>query len=131
MIDHSSIFLDKAEESLTGAESELANGRFHNTANRAHYACFQAAIHALLRAGVRPSGGQWSHAFVPAQFDGLLINRRKLYPAELRGALSRNYQLREAADYHDDLVTRTEASRALIRARGFVQAVGGRGGGDR
>jgi uncharacterized protein (UPF0332 family) len=81
--------------------------------------------------GIRPSDGQWGHAFVPAQFDGLMINRRKPYPAELRGVLSRNYQLREVADYHDDLVTCTEASPALIRARGFVQAVGGRGGEDR
>src|SRR5205823_6359850 len=42
---------DKALESLAGAESELANGRYNNAANRAYYACFQAAIAALQRAG--------------------------------------------------------------------------------
>lgn len=32
-------FLAKALESLQGAESELANKRYNNAANRAYYAC--------------------------------------------------------------------------------------------
>src|SRR3712207_2798818 len=91
--------LTKARESLLGAESEFANGRYNNAANRAYYACFQAAVAALLRAGIRPRGDQWSHAFVPAQFDGQLIYRRKLYPTELRNVLERAYALRQKADY--------------------------------
>ena len=47
--EYRTIFLDKAAESFAGAESELANGRFNNCANRCYYACFQAAIVALLR----------------------------------------------------------------------------------
>jgi uncharacterized protein (UPF0332 family) len=125
MTDLSETFLAKAEESLAGAESEYANGRYNNSASRCHYACFQAAINALIHAGVRPSGeaGQWSHAFVPAQFDGQLINRRKLYPTELRGVLARNYALRQTADCGESLITSTEASRALRRTRAFVGAV--------
>jgi len=90
-----------------------------------YYSCFQAAISALLRAGIRPAGGggQWSHAFVPAQFDGQLINRRKRYPTDLRGVLGWTYALRESADYQAHLVTRAEATGALRRARRFVQAV--------
>ena len=42
-----SVYLAKAEESLLGAASELAQGRYNNSVNRAYYACFQAAIAAL------------------------------------------------------------------------------------
>jgi len=127
MIDTSLLFLEKALESLAGADSEYANDRYNNCANRCYYACFQAAIVALSRAGIRPRGasGEWGHAFVPAQFDGELINRRKLYPSELRGTLNRTYKLRSKADYEAVVVTQTEASRALRRTRGFVDAVSG------
>jgi uncharacterized protein (UPF0332 family) len=131
MINIDSLFLEKASESLAGAESELANDRYNNCANRTYYACFQAAIVALTRAGVTPRGasGEWSHAFVPAQFDGELINRRKLYPPELRGTLNRTYKLRSKADYEAGVVSQTEASRALRRAQAVIAAV--RGGDQR
>lgn len=45
-------YLQKAVESLLGAESECANQRFSNCANRAYYAAFQAAISALIRESV-------------------------------------------------------------------------------
>lgn len=121
-------FLDKALESLAGAESELVNGRYNNCANRCYYACFQAAIVALQHAGIRPRRDQWSHGFVPAQFNGELIYRRKLYPTELRSVLERNFALRQKADYHEDVVTYTEANRALGRTRSFIQAIQERGG---
>ena len=118
------LLIAKFVESLAGAESEFAHGRFNNCANRCYYAAFQAAITALLRAGIRPVGGdQWAHAFVPAQFDGQLVNRRKLYPADLRGVLARNYDLRRRADYADDSVSEVEAARGLRRTRLFVQTI--------
>jgi uncharacterized protein (UPF0332 family) len=122
-------YLDKALESLAGAESEFANDRYNNTANRAYYAVFQAAIAALQQAGIQPARDAWSHEFVPAQFDGVLINRRHLYPTELRGVLSRNAGIRLSADYDEDPVTKTEASRALRRSRTFVHAIQMGGGG--
>ena len=103
-------YLLKAIESLAGAESEFAAGRFNNCANRCYYACFQAAIVALERENIRPSGGNWSHAFVPSQFDGLLIHRRKRYPAGLRGTLTDMYSLRVTADYSREHVTRADAN---------------------
>jgi uncharacterized protein (UPF0332 family) len=125
MMAQSDLFLDKAQASLGGAESEFAASRYNNCANRCYYACFQAAIAALRWAGIRPSGasGEWSHAFVPAQFDGLLIGRRKPYPAELRSTLARNYALRQVADCHDDVVTQSAAARALRRTREFVRSI--------
>lgn len=123
MIERASLFLEKAVESLMGAESELATRRYNNTANRCYYACFQAALHALNQAGLRPQGEQWSHEAVPGAFDGQLINRRKLHSANLRGVLDRNHLLRLKADYRQDLVTETEATRALRRAHAFVAAI--------
>ena len=128
MIEREYPFLNKAVESLIGAESEFSNQRYNNTANRAYYACFQAAIAALQRAGIRPSREEWSHEFVPSQFDGVLINRRHLYPTELRGVLNRNAGLRLSADYDEDPVTQTEANRALRRSRAFVGAIQTEGG---
>jgi uncharacterized protein (UPF0332 family) len=125
MMAQGDLFLDKARESLAGAASAFTAGHYNNCANRCYYACFQAAIAALRLAEIRPRGasGEWSHAFVPAQFDGLLIGRRKLYSAGLRGTLARNYALRQVADYADDVVTQSAASRALRRTRELVEAV--------
>jgi uncharacterized protein (UPF0332 family) len=124
------IYRDKARESLAGAESELANGRYNNCANRCYYACFQSAVYALMGAGFQPRGprGQWGHDYVQAEFIGQLINRRKFYPSALREILERTYTLRQTADYQRDQVTETQASRAVRRAREFVASVDARGG---
>jgi uncharacterized protein (UPF0332 family) len=121
------IYLIKATESIQTAESEFANGRYNSCANRCYYACFQAAIAALLSEGIRPRG-QWNHAFVHGQFVGGLINQRHLYNTELRRVLSDNQSLRDKADYRAELVTATQAGRALRRTRTFVAAIRQRGG---
>jgi uncharacterized protein (UPF0332 family) len=121
------IYLTKAIESLLTVESEFVNGRYNSCANRCYYACFQAAITALLIAGICPSG-QWNHPFVQAQFVGVLINQRKRYDAQLRRVLADNQSLCDKADYRPELVTATQASRALRRTRLFVTAIRQRGG---
>ncbi len=105
------------------AESEFGNRRHDNAASRAYYACFQAAIAALQQAGIQARGSKWGHDFVPSEFEGRLIYRQKLYPTEVRGILGRLYPLRETADYDENVVSRTEAERALRRARLFVMAI--------
>jgi uncharacterized protein (UPF0332 family) len=125
VMEFDDVFLDKAQESLDGAQSEFINSRYNNCANRCYYACFQAAIYALIKAGVQtPSRvGQWGHDFVQAQFNGQLINRRKLYPTSLRGLLEQNYRLRQAADYKRERVTEVRAARAVSRTEQFLEAV--------
>ena len=123
MEDDITIYLAKAAESLQSAESEFANGRYNSCANRCYYACFQAAIAALLREGIRPRG-QWNHEFVQAQLVGVLINQRKRYDRELRRVLADNQILRDQADYRPELVTATQASRALRRSRMLVAPFG-------
>ncbi len=129
VIDLSDDFLIKAEESLAGAECELANGRFNNCANRCYYAVFQAAIHALVQAGIRPPGrdAEWSHEFVRSNFVGLLVNRRKIYPTSLRTVLEQNRALRRTADYKRDRVSEVQAQRAVRRTRELLAAVRERG----
>src|SRR5215475_11289319 len=127
MEDDITIYLAKASESMLTAKSEFVNGRYNSCANRCYYACFQAAIAALLREGIRPRG-QWSHEFVQGQFVGVLINQRHLYDRELRRVLADNQSLRDKADYRAELVTATQAGRALRRSRTFVATLRQRGG---
>ena len=119
----------KAAESLASAEADFAAGRFNGCANRAYYACFQAAVAALARDDIRPSGrdGQWSHTFVQSRFVGQPINRRHRYPTGLREILTENRTLRQKADYEQEGVTRVQAERCLRRARGFARATQGGG----
>lgn len=122
------VFLAKARESLAGARSEASNRRYNNSANRCYYACFQAAVAALLREGISPSGAQWEHRFVQSQFAGQLINRRKLFPAAFGDVCTGLFEIRRVADYRGTNVGATVANRALRRATGFVEAVQARGG---
>jgi uncharacterized protein (UPF0332 family) len=122
MDDDIAAYLAKASESLLTAESEFAHGRYNSCANRCYYACFQAAIAALIRESIQPHG-KWSHESVQAQFTGQLINRRKRFGAELGRGLIENRTLRERADYQPVSVSQIQASRALGRARTFVTVV--------
>jgi len=125
MIEPTGPFLIKAQKSLAGAESEFNNGRYNNCANRCYYACFQAAIHALLGKRVRPRGkqGRWEHGFVQSEFADKLINRQKVYPADLSDVLMCTMTSRHIADYSEDFLTQKEAARNLDRARRFVGAI--------
>ena len=115
-------FLSKARESLASAESDFEGARYNSCANRCYYACFQAAVAALLEDGIRPAG-RWGHDFVQVQFVGQLIHRRKRYDSGLRDILVNNLKLRQFGDDHPRLITQTEARRALARIREFVEAV--------
>jgi uncharacterized protein (UPF0332 family) len=118
-------YLAKAAESLASAEADPAAGRFNSSANRAYYACFQAAVAALIHFGLhvadpRPAPG---HDATQALFARELVQRRKVFPAELRRTLPELIGIRHAADYWATGVSEREAARALARARGFVEAV--------
>jgi uncharacterized protein (UPF0332 family) len=105
---------------------ELAYGRHNSSCTRsAYYACFHAAIAALIQAGLtfpEPSGG-WGHDWVQASFVGQLIQRRKHYPAPLRRTLTNLLDLRHKADYRAVSVSQREPLQAVRHAQAFVQAV--------
>jgi uncharacterized protein (UPF0332 family) len=121
MADERESFMSKARESLASAESDL-NGRRNSCANRCYYACFQAAIAALIDGDIKPTG-QWEHGYVQGQFVGQLINRRKRYGTAHRRTLIDIMTLRLRADYELRSVTRTEATRALARSRALIQEI--------
>lgn len=125
LVEEARAYMAKAGESLASAESDFVAARYNSCANRVYYACFQAAIAALLLVGIQPSNpkGEWSHEFVQSQFNGVLINRRKLYPSSLRRVLRDTIEVREKADYTLSAVSTSVASRVLRQAREFVQAI--------
>ena|SRR5437899_317398 len=118
-------YLAKAHENLAGAASELTHGRTNSCVRSAYYACFHAAIAALLHAGLTapdPARG-WGHDWVQASFVGQLIQRRKIYPASLRRVLADLLVLRHKGDYRVTAVSQREAQQAVHRAQALVQAV--------
>ena len=118
-------YLAKAHENLAGAESELTHGRTNSCARSAYYACFHAAIAALLHAGfTAPDPARcWGHEWVHASFVGQLIHRRKVYPATLRRSLPDLLVLRHKGDYRMTHVSLREAQQAVRHAQTFVHVV--------
>ena len=118
-------YLTKARESLTSAEVDYAAARHNSCANRAYYACFQAAVAAPLAEGLRPANPrwEWSHEFLQSQFNGLLIGRRKRCPVTLRRSLCDTIEVREKADYTPAAVSARVAERVLRAAQSFAHAI--------
>lgn len=116
-------YLQKSRQSLDGATSEYFARRFDNCANRCYYAAFHAAVAALIREGMYPTGKSWPHTFVQAQFSGVLVGRRKRIDSAHADTISRLLDLRHIADYRDDPVSETQAARAVRRATALVEAV--------
>lgn len=121
------VYLAKATESLESAQADLAADRYNSSANRSYYACFQAAVAALLRAGIRvhTPDGELRHGTVQALFVGQLINRRHHYPSEFRTTLTDNRDLRDLADYTRTEISQLQARRAVRRAERLISAIRG------
>jgi uncharacterized protein (UPF0332 family) len=115
-------YVSKARESLSGALSEMANGRYNNAANRAYYAAYQAAIVALVQAGLQTRSNQWGHDEVRARF-AELIERRKLYPGEFRRMLYDLSEVRLNADYGETVIGERKANAAVNTADRFIRRV--------
>jgi uncharacterized protein (UPF0332 family) len=118
-------YLTTVVERLTSARIDVAAARNHSWANRAYYGCVQAAVGALLAAGIRPASprGTWRHACVQSPLNGLLIIRRQRYPAALRRVLRDTRAVRENADYTPASGSARVASWGLQAAQAFVRAI--------
>jgi uncharacterized protein (UPF0332 family) len=113
----------KALEALAGARSELENGRFNNAAGRAYYAAYDAAIVALIRAGISSRNNAWEHREVQARFASELIHRRKHYPAEFASILYDLNRQRLTADYGRGKVSRRDAEAVVRLAATFIDRI--------
>ena len=116
-------YLAKARESLASARADARARRYNSAANRAYYAAFQAAVAALIVAGIQPANDDWGHRFVMSQFSGKLIRRRKLLSAALRPTLGALFDRRVTADYSPESVSAGDAGAAVKRADQLVVAV--------
>jgi uncharacterized protein (UPF0332 family) len=114
-------FLEKGVENLDITQVAFDNGAYNAVANHAYYAAFQAAIAALAREGLKKKGHP--HDWVQAQFSGVLIQRRKLYPASLRSHLSDMVKVRDDADYSERMISKAKATTQLKQATEFVRII--------
>jgi len=120
----SGAYLAKARATLTGAELELASSLYHNAVNRAYYACYQAAVAALVAEGVATDPeNYWPHDMVQARFAALLIDELRRYPRSMRATLKAIFDERLKADYEPDPIDAETASEAVRRAQAFVRVV--------
>ena len=118
-------FLDKARQSMAGAEREYTSGAYDNSANRCYYAAYQAAISILLELQITtPSKiGDMKHQPVRAMFATEVIRRRKLLRSDFSSSLDALASIRKSADYLPAPVGKTKARKARDLARLLVDAV--------
>ncbi len=116
-------YLAKAKESLASSRADVRARRYNSAANRAYYAAFQAAVAALIQAGIRPENDDWGHRFVMSQFSGKLIRRRKLLPGVVRSILPDLFNHRVKADYGSENVSVRHSRGASERAARLVAEV--------
>ena len=86
--------LEQAEEALQDGELLLNSCRYRATANRLYYACFYAAVAALLTRRLEYS----KHSAVIAFFDREFIGSEQL-PKEYSKTLHRAFNERQQDDY--------------------------------
>jgi uncharacterized protein (UPF0332 family) len=121
-LNDATLFLRKAEESLSSAEDDYAKERYNACARSVYYSAFHASIAALLFEGVRPTG-RWEHRYVDSQFSGVLVYRRKRYPARFRTLLAICFRSRVDADYSSLSVPQRKAARILGDVRDLLELV--------
>jgi uncharacterized protein len=116
-------FLTKSQENLRAAKLLLDDESYNASANRAYYAAFQAAVAALASEGIEKRGEKISHEWVQSQFSGMLIHRKKLYPATVKSLLLELQKVRDAADYEVVMIDRIRAERQYKKSTEFVLVI--------
>ncbi len=119
MKEEVSKYLNRAELHLKDARLLLAANSINGAINRAYYAMF-AAIQAALFPHGKPTK---SHSGAHSKFREIYI-KTNLLPSELNKLLSTVFELREEADYDDEIFTETEmGEKALQSAEIFVNSI--------
>jgi uncharacterized protein (UPF0332 family) len=113
-------FLFKAQENLAVAEWSYANGHFNACANRAYYAAFQAAVAVLAHFGLLRSSERIEHRAIQGSFATGLIHQRKIFPNYLKSYLPALQEVRDDADYDAQLLSKSEATKQLRKAKEFI-----------
>ena len=116
-------YLAKARESLASARADVRARRYNSAANRGYYATFQAAVAALIHAGIRPANDDWGHRFVMSEFSGRLVMPRRKLPRRYRRTLNDLFDRRVRADYRLDNISRRGAEDSAERAAELIGRV--------
>lgn len=116
-------YLVKARENLRIAEYSFEQKCFNVCASRAYYAMFQAALAALVEAGLLAKDKRANHGWVQATFNERFIKRKKVYPASFKSMLMDTMITRHIADYRTRMVSRGLADKSLRAAQQFVETV--------
>ena len=114
-------FMEKAEENLAAAKICFQNGLYNACANRAYYAAFQAAKSTLANRGIKKE--KRAHKRVQAEFSGMLIRKRKVYPGRLKSYLMQMQIVRDRADYSEQNVNKKTAWRQFGKAEEMVTLI--------
>ena len=115
------IFLTKAKRNLQAAQLLFDHQMYDESANRAYYAAFQAALAALSNLGMPVEG--MSHEAAQAAFNTELIRKRKVYPGNFRSYLYELQTIRLDADYKLVFVSKKVASKQIKKAQEFVDRI--------
>lgn len=111
-------FLDKADRAAKSARLLLTAGDVDGACNRAYYAMFDAARAALLASAGDASEAR-THSGLIAAF-GLRLVKPGRVSVELGKTLNRVFEIRQAADYTEQAVSRESAGWAVDQAEAFV-----------
>lgn len=112
--------MEQAREALQDAELLLNAGRYRATANRLYYACFYAAVAALLTKRLQYS----KHSAVIAFFDKEFIGSGRL-PKEYSKTLHRAFNERQQDDYMPFVELDADEIRQLVTdVQSLVQGIG-------
>jgi len=112
--------IEQAREALQDAELLLNAGRYRATANRLYYACFYAAVAALLTRRLQYS----KHSAVIAFFDKEFIGAGPL-PKEYSRTLHRAFNERQQDDYMPFVeLDGNEIRQLLTEVQALVQGIG-------
>jgi uncharacterized protein (UPF0332 family) len=111
--------IDKAKNCLQGAEAEMANGRFENSANRSYYCIFNA-IRAVLALDQFDSK---KHSGVIAAFQKNYI-KTGIFPVVFSDTIANAFEIRNESDYDDFyFVSKEKVTTQLKNAKTFLEAV--------
>lgn len=114
-------FLIKARRNLQAAQLLFDHQMYDESANRAYYAAFQAALAALAAIGIQTE--RMSHEAVQANFNAELIHRRKIYPGHFKSYLPDLQAVRIEADYTLKSISKKVTSHQIKKAKEFVEKV--------
>jgi len=115
------IFLAKAKRNIQAAQLLFDNQLYDESANRAYYAAFQAALAMLSDANIQVD--RKSHKAVQANFNSAFIHKQKVFPSHVKSYLSDLHAVRIDADYKPLVISKKVTMQQIRKAKEFVELI--------